>query len=187
MSVDPWDEVSEGDPDKRRVFTVRSDVVRSRKTGVAWTVDRLFCADWVNVVAITDADELVLVKQWRFGVRAFTLELPAGLVEPGEDPLAAGLRELLEETGYGPVSGDDGAVRVIGSCSPNPAFMDNRCTTVLAPRVTLLKEQELDPMEEVEVARVPLNDIDALLRRGEMTTALGMVALQWWRLAVHAP
>ncbi len=178
----PWDEVAEGEPDKRRVFTVRSDVVRSQKTGQAWTIDRLLCPDWVNVVAITDNDELLLVKQWRFGARAFTLELPAGLVEPGEDPLAAGLRELLEETGYAP---HDEAARVIGTCQPNPAFMSNVCTTVFAPRTALLQAQELDPMEEVEVVRVPLHDVDAMLRRGELATALAMVALHWWRLAVQ--
>ena len=181
MSLQPWDEVSEGIPDPRRVFTVRSDVVRSRQTDKQWTVDRLFCADWVNVVAITEADELLLVKQWRFGARAFTLELPAGLVEPSEDPLAAGLRELVEETGYA------GEGRVIGSCLPNPAFMNNTCTTVFAPRVSLVKAQALDPMEEIEVVRVPVTDINGLLRRGELTTALGIVALQWWRLAVQRP
>lgn len=177
----PWDEVSEGEPDPRRVFTVRSDVVRSRRTGKDWIVDRLMCANWVNVVAITGSDELVLVKQWRFGARAFTLELPAGLVEPGEEALAAGLRELREETGYAPKEG----ARVIGSCQPNPAFMNNVCTTVFAPRVALAQGQELDPMEEVEVVRVSIHDIDSMLRRGELSTALGMVALHWWRLAVH--
>jgi 8-oxo-dGTP pyrophosphatase MutT (NUDIX family) len=179
MTVEPWDEVSQGAPDERRIFTVRSDVVRSRRTGKTWQVDRVFCADWVNVVAVTADRELVLVKQWRFGARAFTLELPAGAVEPGEDPLAAGLRELAEETGYA------GEARVIGSCLPNPAFMNNRCTTVFAPRVSWTTAQHLDPMEELEVVLVPVQDVDGLLRRGEMTTSLGMVALQWWRLATH--
>ena len=179
--LEPWEEVRQGTPDQRHVFAVRSDVVRSRLTGKEWTVDRLITRDWVNVVAVTDQDELVLVKQWRFGARAFTLELPAGLVETGEDPLLAGLRELREETGFAPVTTGD--ARVIGDCMPNPAFMGNKCTTVFAPRVALAGEQELDPMEEVEVVKVPVDDVDALLRRGELATALGMVALLWWKLA----
>lgn len=178
-----WDEVSRGEPDKRRVFTVRSDVVRSRNTGKEWTVDRLDCADWVNVVAFTEKDELVLVKQWRFGARSFTLELPAGLVEHGEPALDAGLRELVEETGYAPVDGH--APRVIGECMPNPAFMSNKCSTVFAPRVSLVKGQELDPMEEIEIVLLPAHEIDALLQRGEMGTALGIVGLHWWRLATR--
>lgn len=176
-----WDEISRGEPDKRRVFTVRSDVVRSRNTGKEWTVDRLDCADWVNVVALTENDELVLVRQWRFGARNFTLELPAGLVEAGEPALDAGLRELVEETGYAPVAGHD--AKVIGECLPNPAFMNNKCTTVFAPRVSLVKEQELDPMEEIEIVLVPARDVDALLKRGELTNALGMAGLHWWRIA----
>src|SRR5687768_1966342 len=103
MKPQEWDEISRGEPDKRKIFTVRSDVIRSRNTGRQYTVDRLECANWVNVVALTENDELVLVKQWRFGARAFTLELPAGLVEEGERALDAGLRELVEETGYAPV------------------------------------------------------------------------------------
>lgn len=54
MRIEPWDEVSEGVPDRRRLFTVRSDVVRSRLTGREHTVDRLIAPDWVNVVAITE-------------------------------------------------------------------------------------------------------------------------------------
>jgi ADP-ribose pyrophosphatase len=183
MKPREWDEISRGEPDKRRVFTVRSDVVRSRNTGTQYTVDRLECADWVNVVAVTENDELVLVRQWRFGARAFTLELPAGLVEAGEPPLAAGLRELVEETGHAPVEGH--APRVIGECMPNPAFMSNTCTTVFAPRVSLVKSQKLDPMEEIEIVLLPVKDLDATLLRGEMGNALGIVGLHWWRLATR--
>jgi ADP-ribose pyrophosphatase len=178
-----WDEISRGEPDKRKIFTVRSDVVRSRNTGTQYTVDRLECANWVNVVALTENDELVLVRQWRFGARAFTLELPAGLVEEGEPPLDAALRELVEETGYAPVAGDAHTARVIGECMPNPAFMSNVCTTIFAPRVSLMKEQELDPMEEIEIVLLPAREIDDVLKRGEMGTALGIVGLHWWRLA----
>ena len=99
MKIEPWEEVSQGAPDERRIFTVRSDVVRSPVTGREHTVDRLLAPDWVNVVAITDRREMLFVRQWRFGTRTFTLEVPAGLIEPGEEPLAAGQRELLEETG----------------------------------------------------------------------------------------
>ena len=181
MVIHPWDEIEEGPPDRRRVFTVRSDIVRSRLTGKSFTVDRLITADWVNVVCVTDDAHLLLVRQWRFGVRAFTLELPAGLVERDEDPLHAGLRELREETGYAPAAGKPG--RVIGTCMPNPAFMQNRCTTVLVEGAVKVGELELDPMEEIEVVRVPVDGVDALVRKGELSTALGLVALTWWRLA----
>jgi 8-oxo-dGTP pyrophosphatase MutT (NUDIX family) len=174
----PWDEVSEGVPDRRRVFTVRSDVVRSQSTGKSFTVDRLVAADWVNVVAICSG-EMLFVRQWRFGARAFTVELPAGLVERDEDPMVGGLRELREETGYAP--GPQGA-RIIGSCWPNPAFMQNHCTTIFVPDAVKVGELDLDPTEELEVLTIPVAEIEARLKGGELSTALGVVALTWWLL-----
>jgi 8-oxo-dGTP pyrophosphatase MutT (NUDIX family) len=179
MKIEPWDEVSEGVPDRRRLFTVRSDVVRSRLTGREHVVDRLIAPDWVNVVAITEQNEMLFVRQWRFGSRTFTLEIPAGLNEPGEQPLAAGQRELLEETGY---AGPD--ARVIGTVLPNPAFMSNTTTTVYVPRVTRVAEPQLDPMEELEVVKIPVEKVDRMLKEGgELATAIGMVALMWWQMA----
>jgi 8-oxo-dGTP pyrophosphatase MutT (NUDIX family) len=179
MKIEPWDEVAEGAPDKRRVFTVRSDVVRSRVTGREHTVDRLLAPDWVTVVAITAQNEMLFVRQWRFGARTFTLELPAGLQEPDEEPLAAGQRELLEETGYaGP------AARVIGTVLPNPAFMNNKATTIYIPRVTRIAEPQLDPMEELELVTIPVEKVERMLKQGgELATAIGMVALLWWQMA----
>ena len=179
MKVEPWDEVSEGVPDERRVFTVRSDVVRSRVTGREHTVDRLLAPDWVNAVAITEQNEMLFVRQWRFGARTFTLEIPAGLVEPDEEPLAAGQRELLEETGY---AGPD--ARVIGTVLPNPAFMNNKTITIYIPRVTRVAEQQLDPMEELEIVTIPVEKVERMLKEGgELGTAMGMVALMWWQMA----
>jgi 8-oxo-dGTP pyrophosphatase MutT (NUDIX family) len=179
MKIEPLDDVSQGAPDRRRVFTVRSDLVRSRVTGREHTVDRLLAPDWVNAVAITEQNEMLFVRQWRFGARTFTLELPAGLVETGEDPLAAGERELLEETGYaGPNA------RVIGAVLPNPAFMNNKATTIYIPKVTRVAEQQLDPMEELELVKIPVEKVERMLKDGsELATALGMVALMWWRIA----
>ncbi len=177
----PFLEVSQGEPDHRRVFTIRSDQVKSQLTGRAFTVDRLIGPDWVNVVAITAERRIVLVRQWRFGTRSFTWELPAGLVERGEDPLLAGLRELREETGYAPR--DQAQARVIGVVHPNPAFMSNVCTTVLATDCVLVGEQELDPSEEIEIATVPLDELPARVAAGELSTALGLVGLYWWERA----
>jgi ADP-ribose pyrophosphatase len=166
MKIEPWDEVSQGVPDRRRLFTVRSDVVRSRLTGREHIVDRLIAPDWVNVVAITEQNEMLFVRQWRFGARTFTLEIPAGLTEPGEEPLEAG------------------HARVIGTVLPNPAFMSNKTTTIYVPRVTRVAELKLDPMEELEVVKVPVENVDRMLKEGgELATAIGMVALMWWQMA----
>ncbi len=181
MPLLPWDELEEGVPDRRRVFTVRSDVVKNPKSGKPVTVDRLVAPDWVNVVCVTEGNELVLVRQWRFGARAFTLELPAGLVERDEDPLTAGLRELKEETGYAPAP--DKPARIIGAVWPNPAFMNNRCATVLVEGARKVAAQDLDPTEDIEVETLAVDAVDDALRTGELQNALTLTALTWWRVA----
>ncbi len=126
---------------------------------------------WVNVIALTDADEVVLVEQYRHGTRSLTLEIPGGMVDAGESFLEAGLRELLEETGFG-----GGTAELIGVVDPNPAFQTNRCGTVLVRGVTRLAEQDLDPNEEISVRLEPLSAIPALIRGGEISHALVVVA-----------
>ena len=93
-SLLPFEEVSQGPSDARRVFTVRSDVVRSQAKQREMTVDRLVTTDWVNVVALDAQRRSVMIRQYRFGVGYTTLETPGGMVDPGEDSKAAAAREL---------------------------------------------------------------------------------------------
>jgi ADP-ribose pyrophosphatase len=195
----PFLEVEQGQLERRRIFALRQDRVRSQRTGTELHVDRLFAPDWVNVVAFDENEHLLLVRQWRFGTNEFTIEIPAGGLERGEDPVAGGLRELVEETGYAPVNRND--VIILGATRPNPAFMNNRCTTLLVPRAQRVASLSLDPAEEVEVLRVPAATIDELLHEGAqrcaglgsahgppsgvdavLDNALVVVALQLWRL-----
>ncbi|HMD61926.1 MAG TPA: NUDIX hydrolase, partial [Opitutaceae bacterium] len=81
-----------------RVLELRSVKYRHPKRGEREFVV-LHAPDWVNVVAVTPGGELVLVRQFRFGSNSLSLEVPGGVIEAGEDPLAAGVRELSEETG----------------------------------------------------------------------------------------
>ncbi|HRP04830.1 MAG TPA: NUDIX hydrolase, partial [Opitutaceae bacterium] len=70
----------------------------ARKEAGEFTV--IHTLDWVNVVATTPDHRMVLVRQFRYGINAPSLEIPGGIIEEGEDPIKAGLRELQEETGY---------------------------------------------------------------------------------------
>lgn len=114
--------------------------------------------DWVHTVALTADDQLVLVRQFRPGVAALTLELPGGVMEPEEaDPVAAARREFQEETGY-----DAANWRLVTSLVPEPAHATNRLHIVLAEGAAPAGPQRLDPTEEIAVE---LHAVDALLPR----------------------
>jgi ADP-ribose pyrophosphatase len=128
--------------------------------------------DWVNVVALTPDGRIVLVNQFRFGSDALSLEVPGGTMEAGEDPVSAGLRELLEETGYG-----GGSVRLLGSVRPNPAIMDNRCHFVFVDGAVPTGPMNWDHDEEIEVSAEPAADVLAWARSGRISHSLSVAAL----------
>jgi ADP-ribose pyrophosphatase len=135
----------------------------------------LTAPDWVNVVQVlTNAggDTFLMVRQYRHGAALITTEFPAGLIEPGEDPAHAAVRELEEETGY-----RAGRLVPLGRVSPNPAFMNNWCFTFLAEDLTRVGDQALDELEELDVLPVSAVDLGARIGTGELVNSLTLVAL----------
>ena len=101
--------------------------------------------DWVNVIAVTPDEQVVMIRQYRQGTRQITLEIPGGMVDPGEDFMTAGFVNLKEETG-----GVGQHAEQIGVVAPNPAIQRNNCGTILVKDV-ILGEQSLEGNEEIEV------------------------------------
>lgn len=132
---------------------------------------------WVNVVARTDDGRVVLIDQFRHGTQTITTEIPGGIVEPGEDPVAAGVRELREEAGC-----TGGTATLLGAVDVNPAIQDNRCYHVLVDGVSLPGEQDLDEHEEIAVRLVPARSIPARIRSGEITHSLVLSAFHLFAL-----
>lgn len=137
----------------------------------------LHSPDWVNVVPITAEGRAVLIRQWRQGSQELTLEIPGGLVDPGESPAQAGARELREETGY--LAGE---LSFLGKVNPNPALFSNTCHTFLALDCRLEGLQRLDPTERIEVVTVPVRDLPGLVSRGQIVHSLVISALSFFWL-----
>lgn len=174
MSLEKWDRESAEEIEEYGVFRVRRYLARSPRTGQSRPFSVIDTADWVNVIGITPDDRLVLVRQYRHGTDAVSLEIPGGIVDADEDPADAAARELREETGYA------GAAPVyLGTVEPNPAILNNRCHTYLIRDCRPAGDQRLDPGEDIEVTTLPRSEIGAAVADGRIAHALVVCAL-WW-------
>ena len=175
----PWRVLVEDHLQHCKVFDVHRATMQSPTTGDTHPFYRIESPAWVNVVALTAAEELVMVRQFRHGARAVTLEIPGGLVDPGESPAEAAARELLEETGY-----RAGRLESLGSLNPNPALFGNRCHMQLALDCEWAGAIQNSETEETAVELLPLDALHETVRAGGIDHALVVAALyafELWR------
>ena len=175
--MDPWKTERSAVVADYGIFRVRQDGCVSPRTQRRHDFWVLETADWVNIMALTPDDQVVLIRQYRFGSQRVTLEIAGGVVDPDEDPLVAGVRELREETGY-----QAETAVLLGFVEPNPGIQNNRCYTVLALGCRPLFGQQLDEREDIGVELRPLSAIPQLLAGGEITHALVWAAFQHYEL-----
>jgi 8-oxo-dGTP pyrophosphatase MutT (NUDIX family) len=174
-----WSSVDHGAHDQTLVeswlFRLRKERYQSRKSGKTHDFYVTHLANGVHAIALTTDQQVVMVRQFRAGSRRDSLETPGGLLDPGEDPCAAGARELLEETGY---AGDP--PELLGTIWPIPALLSMRISTVVICNARLIAEPQLDQNEEVALELVPVGDIPALIRSGQIDHGVCVAGLLWW-------
>lgn len=164
------------------------DIWASRRVSAAGQEGE-FCVieapDWVTVVPVvragSGAESYLMVRQYRQGAGMVTTEFPAGLVDPGEDPLRTAARELREETGH-----EAGRLTLLGRVAPNPAFMTNWCHVFLAedlaaPVPGTGGSMGHDPLELLEAREVPASELEREIGKGEYVNSLVLVAWMLYR------
>jgi 8-oxo-dGTP pyrophosphatase MutT (NUDIX family) len=133
--------------------------------------------DWINIIPLTDDHQVVMIRQYRHGSREVTLEIPGGLVDPGDTPEKAAARELIEETGYRAKKWVK-----IGVVNPNPALFNNHCYTFLAQDTKKISIPAPDQTEDIEVVLIPLTDIPRLILKRKIDHAMVITAFTWFFL-----
>lgn len=165
---------------QRPWLTARKDVVQLPDGRVNEEYYVLEYTDWVNVIAITRDGLFVMEQQYRHGLGVNSIELPCGVAEVGENPLAAAQRELLEETGYG-----GGEWSKLMCMAPNPANMNNMVHCFLAVGVEKIAEPSLDATEELSVHLMSAAEVKALLDQEKICQALMLAPLYKYFYTKH--
>ena len=131
---------------------------------------RLLASDWVNVLPVTPDGQALLIRQPRAGVLRHILECPGGTLDEGEtDPTLAAARELEEETGHRSTR-----ILSLGSIHTNPAIISNRIHFFLALDCKIPSDRRHfpDPSESIEIVAVPLQELETMVRTGQVDHAL---------------
>jgi 8-oxo-dGTP pyrophosphatase MutT (NUDIX family) len=176
--IRPWKKIRSTLIGDFRIFRLRSDVSISPRTGKEHDFYVLDSVNWVNVIALTPDRQLVMIEQFRHGSNTVELEIPGGMMDPGEtDPVVTAVRELREETGY---EGEN--ARLLGKIWSNPAILSNKTYTVLIENCRLKHDVDWDHGEDLETRLVPVAEIPKLVADEKISHSLVVVALYYFDL-----
>lgn len=171
--IKPWKKVGSKPIGDFRIFKMRADTVVNPRTGEERDFFVIDSVNWVNIVAVTSDQKLVMVEQYRHGSNTVELEIPGGMMDPHEsDPVVTAGRELREETGY-----EGERARELGKIWSNPAIFSNTTYTVLIENCELKHGLEFDSGEDLITRLVPVDEIPGLIADGKISHSLVVVAL----------
>lgn len=176
IGIDLWKRRSSKIVSDCRVFRVREDQSVCESDGKNGTFFVIESPDWVNIIALTDKKEMILIEQFRHGADEVVLEIPGGMIDPGERPEDAAGRELLEETGY-----SAGELILLGKSLPNPAIQNNTIFHFLAVGCRKTHSTAFDEHESIAVKLVAIPEAERLVQNGKITHSLVLAAFYFFR------
>jgi 8-oxo-dGTP pyrophosphatase MutT (NUDIX family) len=160
---------------KFRVLALDAKSPRTGETIIFKIIDR---APSVIVIPFTDDGRVITVKQFRPGIQSASIELPAGLLDHGEEPVEGARRELEEETGY---KADN--FEIVGEVFHDPAILTSKVTFIAAHGCKPVGERNQDEAEDVHTQLFSADEIDAMIARGQIRHAVVIAA---WLMAKQA-
>lgn len=181
MEIKKWEKLSSRYLVQERWATLRVDTCKLQNGAVKDDYFVLEYPDWANAVALTKDNKLILVRQYRHAADIISLEIPGGVIEPGEDPEHGVKRELLEETGYSFES-----CELIATLYPNPATSDNRTFTYLLTGGIKTQEQDLDEHEILNVEEYTIEEVKQFLVDNKIEQSLHASALFYGLMKLEA-
>ena len=167
MSDLKWEKLSSKYLVKEQWATLRVDSCRMPNGTLIDDYYVLEYPGWVNAIALTEDNKVIMIRQYRHGAEEVMLELPGGCIDPGEEPKEAIIRELLEETGY-----QFESLEHLCTLYANPSTSGNITTSYLAKSGKKIQEQHLDGREEIEVLAVSLEEFKKLVLENQLPQAL---------------
>ena len=169
-----WKKISSEYISQHQYFTARKD---SCEMPDGTIVPEYFVVELPTsacALSITENNEVILVKQYRYPIEATVLEIPGGFIDKGEEATQGMARELLEETGYAFSS-----IEYVGKIAANPGVLNNYTELYLATGGKKVASQSLDHHEEIEVLLYPVEEVRAMLRRNEFVQALHVCCMMY--------
>ncbi len=166
-----WIKKSERELFRKRIFALKDIECYHPEKDVNHAFFTIDTRDWINVVARTDDDRFVMVRQHRLGTDEITLETPGGLIEGDEPPRDTALRELREESGY--IAAE---IHLMKKLSANPAILNNYIYFYYAAGCRRIHDQNLDPCEDIEVVTYTRGEIMDMIANGEINHSVIITA-----------
>jgi len=170
----PWTQLATTTLVDRWWMTLRQDRVRLPDGHVLDEYHVAEYPDWACTLALTDDGQAVLVEQYRYGIDRVLLELPAGAVDPGEDPAEAARRELVEETGYAA----DAWTR-LGKLAVEPGRHTNYGHVFVATGCRAIAAPAHEAAEDLRVRLMPAASLPALVEEGRIGHGVHAAAVFW--------
>ncbi len=175
-----WEVIKDTKVFETPIFTLHKRKVLPDKNDNSGNFYVLEAPEWINIIALTSELNIVLVEQYRHGIDETTLEIPGGMVDPGEKPLEAAKRELAEETGF-----TAGRWSLLGKSSSNPAILSNFTHLYLAEDCEKTQAQNTEGSEDIDVHTMALNTFLELVRNGTVHHSIVLSAVT--QLLLHKP